>query len=257
MKTKIYINGIGSISAQEIKELFEEKVIRYNQNIIPAVSPDFKKHIPAMQLRRMSKGIKMGLTAAKTALEDADVEVPDVVITGTGQGSKIDTEKFLQEMLDREEETLSPTSFIQSTHNTIGGQIALNLACKGYNMTYSQNSASLESALIDSLLFLQEDSENTVLVGGVDEISEKITSFQVLDGQVKSEAIDNLQLLNSSTPGTIISEGAHFLTISAESTANSYAELVDVSVVNSEDPKTVSEKIQQFLLKNNRSLKQI
>lgn len=253
MKTKIYINGMGSISAQEINDLFEEKVIQYNENIIPALTPDFKKHIPPMQLRRMSKGIKMGLTAAKTALQDANVKVPDAVITGTGQGSKIDTEKFLQEMLDREEETLSPTSFIQSTHNTIGGQIALNLECKGYNMTYSQNSASFESALFDAKLYLNEDPENSVLVGSIDEISEKITSFQTLDGQVKSQEINNFQLLENKTPGTIISEGAHFFTISAEITANSYAELVDVSVVNSEDSTEVSVKIQQFLQKNNRS----
>ena len=50
---------------------------------------------------------------------------------------------------------LTPTSFIQSTHNTVGGQIALELQCKGYNFTYVHGSNSFESALLDAKLQLE------------------------------------------------------------------------------------------------------
>lgn len=248
MKTKVYINGIGGISAQAEENFKTGNFSVYNKNIFPAITPNFKKYIPAMQLRRMSTGLKMGLTAAKMALEDAGVEIPDAIITGTGQGAKIDTEKFLRELLDRQEEMLSPTSFIQSTHNTIGGQIALHLKCKGYNMTYSHNAASLESALIDALLVLEEDPGNHhVLAGGVDELSQILTPLQKLDGQVKEENISSMELLRSHTPGTFLSEGAHFFLLSGEKSANSYARLVDVSVLNPEKPDEIVSKVEKQL----------
>ncbi|HSI69685.1 MAG TPA: beta-ketoacyl synthase chain length factor [Gillisia sp.] len=258
MGNKIYINGTGGISAQPENAVFEGKIISYNQNIIPAKAPNYKQYIPGMQLRRMSGGIKMGLTAAKIALEEAGVEMPDAIITGTGEGCKQDTEKFLQAMLDREEEMLSPTSFIQSTHNTIGGQIALHLKCNGYNMTYSQNSASLESALIDGGLLLKEDSSiKNVLVGGVDEISEKITGFQKLDGQVKKETTSSSNLFDSETSGTIISEGAHFFSLSSEKRKTTYGVLQDVDVFQAQNSKEASEKISEFLQKNKIEIREL
>lgn len=258
MKNSIYINGISSISAQEENAVFSNVPLEYHQNIIPAVSPFFKESIPAMSLRRMSKAIKMGLSASLMALKEAGIDLPDAIITGTGQGCKQDTEKFLDELLDRNEELLSPTSFIQSTHNTIGGQIALFLKCKAYNVTYSQNSGSFEAALIDAQLHLQENAGlKNVLVGGVDEISNKITSFMYLDDQLKEKEIKNLDLLQLATPGTITSEGAHFFTISTEKNSGTYAALLDVSVFSASTPESASLKIETFLKQNSVSVEDI
>ncbi|WP_010232055.1 3-oxoacyl-ACP synthase [Gillisia marina] len=71
MGRTIYITGIGAISAQTEEAIFSERPISYNSNIFQATSPNFKKYIPAMALRRMSRAIKMGLTAGKMALKDA------------------------------------------------------------------------------------------------------------------------------------------------------------------------------------------
>lgn len=247
----MYINGIAGISAQNEELFLSGKALEYNQNIFPALSPDYKKHIPAMALRRMSKAVKMGFTTAKMALEDAGSSDPEAIITGTGQGCKQDTEKFLEAMFAQNEELLSPTSFIQSTHNTVGGQIALSLNCKSYNVTYTQNSGSLESALIDAQLqFMEHPHFRSVLVGGVDEVSETITSFLYLDQQLKQEEIKNLDLLKSTTPGTITSEGAHFFSISAERTEHTYARLVDTSLFGAESSADVRGKILNFLSDN-------
>lgn len=252
MKPKIYINGISSISAQNLD--FEENPVSYHKTIFPAISPNYKEFIKPMALRRMSKAIKMGITSAKVALNEAKIENPDAIITGTGEGCKQDTERFLENLIDQDEELLSPTSFIQSTHNTIGGQIALNLGCKNYNVTYTQNSASLESALLDAEMQLLETSEKkSVLVGGVDELSEKITQFRTLDGQLKSVDIHNLDLLKEDSTGTITSEGSHFFTLSTEKDNKSYAEFRDVSIKNSIQPEKINDEVEIFLNKNNIS----
>ena len=236
MKPKIYINGISSISAQNLD--FEENPVSYHKTIFPAISPNYKEFIKPMALRRMSKAIKMGITSAKVALNEAKIVNPDAIITGTGEGCKQDTERFLENLIDQDEELLSPTSFIQSTHNTIGGQIALNLGCKNYNVTYTQNSASLESALLDAEMQLLE-------------ISEKITQFRALDGQLKSIDIHNLDLLKEDSSGTITSEGSHFFTLSTEKNNKSYAEFRGVSIKNSIQPEKINDEVEIFLNRNN------
>src|SRR5690606_23697214 len=179
-------------------------------------------------------------TAAKMALNESGVSVPDAIITGTGQGCKQDTEKFLEEMLEQEENLLSPTSFIQSTHNTVGGHIALNLKCNSYNVTYTQNSGSLESALIDAQLLFREFPKGIkVLAGGVDEISLTITEFLYRDGQLKQEEIVNTQLYDHPTPGTITSEGAHFFLLSSEKDQATYSRLIDVELFHANNSSEV------------------
>lgn len=254
MNNRIYINGVAGISAQTEEDVFSNTPRDYHTNIFPAVTRNYKEFIPVMALRRMSTAVKMGLTAALIALKDAGIEMPDAIITGTGQGCKQDTEKFLNEMLDKDEALLAPTSFIQSTHNTIGGQIALNLNCNAYNVTYSQNSASLELALTDAvLLFNEQPAPSNVLVGGVDEISEDITSFMYLDGQLKKDEILNLDLLNTQSEGTITSEGAHFFTISSSRNEKTYAELLDISIFNADNDEIVVAEIVAFLEQNSLS----
>lgn len=257
MSKKIHITGMGAIAAQTEEAIFSEKPLIYKSNIFQAISPNFKEYIPVMALRRMSKAIKMGLTAGKMALQDANVQNPDAIITGTGEGCKQDTEKFLENLLQQQEELLTPTSFIQSTHNTVGGQIALNLNCSGYNVTYSQERASLESALLDSLLLLSEKpSINSVLVGGVDEVSSKITSFGYLNGFLKQQEIENLSLFSHNSSGTITSEGAFFFHLSSN-TKNSYAELKAVTNFNNNSSLEISEKIIEFLSKNHVTLEDL
>ncbi|MGY5847261.1 beta-ketoacyl synthase chain length factor [Salegentibacter sp. HM20] len=256
MGSKIYINGIASISSQPADATEEKDFMVYHQNIIPALDPDYKQFIKPMALRRMSKAVKMGISASRMALSDAGVEMPSAIITGTGQGCKQDTEKFLQEMLEREEELLSPTAFIQSTHNTVGGQIALHLKCKKHNLSYSQNSGSLESAILEAqLIFAENDEPQSVLVGGVEEISEKITGFMKLDGQIKQDRIKNFDLLQNQTSGTIVSEGAHFFVLGSTANPGSYAELLDSQLHLT--VKNIDQTIEKFLSKNQMKLEDI
>ena len=98
MKPKIYINGIASISCQNEGAFENLNFTEYRRNIIPSVDLNFKEFINPMALRRMSKVVKMGLAASKIVMSDAQLEMPGAIITGTGQGCKQDTEKFLETM---------------------------------------------------------------------------------------------------------------------------------------------------------------
>ncbi len=131
------------------------------------LSPNYKDYIEGGLLRRMSKILRMSVACAKDSLQQAKLDQPDSIVVGTGLGCLQDTEKFLNTFLTVEG-LLPPTSFIQSTHNTIAGQISLSIGNHGYNMTHTQNTLSFEHALIDTELLLQE-SDYQVLVGAADE----------------------------------------------------------------------------------------
>ncbi|RNC65213.1 beta-ketoacyl synthase chain length factor [Proteiniphilum sp. X52] len=141
--------------------------------------PDYKEWIKeAGSRRRMSRIVKMGVTAGLQCLQNMAVK-PEAIITATGLGCLADTEKFLQSIGSLNEELLSPTPFIQSTFNTIGAQIALLSDNKAYNSTYVHRAFSFESALLDGMMQLQTGNADSVLVGAVEELTP--TVFYILE----------------------------------------------------------------------------
>ncbi len=229
-----YINGISNISAQPttVSTTFLEEIVGHKEVIIRAFDPDYKTFIKPAAMRRMSKSVKMGVVASKMALEAADIVMPDAIITGTGMGCRQDSERFLENVLHNDEQFLTPTLFIQSTHNTVGGQIALGLGCKGYNVTYVQGAVSFETSVIDAQLLLTESPEQHILVGAIDEIAKNSTKLDILNGQLKQGECDWLTILSSGTSGTICSEGATFMVLGAEQSNKSLAQIKAVTTIN-------------------------
>jgi len=128
-----------------------------------------RQYISAGEARRMSLLMKASTLSSMQALREAGIECPDAIITATAYGMLETSEKFLTDMLENGEETLSPTLFMQSTHNTLSSAIAIRLKCHGYNMTYSQGSDSLRWALRDATRLIETGRARTVLVGLHDE----------------------------------------------------------------------------------------
>ncbi len=251
---KAFITGTGNISPQKTfdNESFLKEVVSQPGQRLTCIEPDYEKLIESRLLRRMSRIIRMSWSAAKICLDDANVQMPDAIVTGTGMGCLEDTEKFLTAIYESGERLLPPTPFIQSTHNTIGAQIALMLQCTNYNMTYTQRGISFENALLDGLSLLNEPGFNNVLVGGFDEMTaNQITLYNRLK-YYKNEIPDNLELLNHKTPGTIAGEGNAFFMISREKGKSSYACIHDVTTFNDPpDNAFVHSQINSFLAKNN------
>ena len=213
---KIYIRSTGNISPQNTYEqtAFLQKPIWYDSNRLHAVLPDYKGLIDAKLIRRMSRIIKMGVAAALQCLKAGDVQIPDAIITGTAYGCLEDTENFLKRLIENEEEMLSPTAFIQSTHNTVAAQIALLISCHNYNNTFVSKGFSFENALLDAQMLLLENNVHNILVGGVDELTD--TSFKILSrfGLYKKETFNTAHLYTDTSRGTVAGEGASFFLLS-------------------------------------------
>lgn len=130
-----------------------------------------RQYVKPMEARRMGKLMKAALLSSLRALEEAGVECPDAIVTGTRFGCLENSERLLEQLRTDGEAATSPTYFMQSTHNTISSAIAIKLGCHGYNMTYTQGTDSLAWALRDARLLLASGRCHSVLVGCHDESS--------------------------------------------------------------------------------------
>lgn len=174
---RAFVNTISSVSHQDS---FRNDHLLSGLRPLDAetdiVSPDYKAYIQPAALRRLSPVLRMGLTAAMECEQQAG-QAFDAISVGTALGCLRDTEKFLVTFHTATSDVLSPTAFIQSTHNTIGGQISLGLNNHAYNMTHTQNNLSFEVALLDALLCLEEGKTN-VLVGAAEEKIDFLEQFR-------------------------------------------------------------------------------
>ena len=256
---KTYINGLGCISAQKTFEssFAEEFECNVNDNVLPVKTPVYKDFIPPAAIRRMAKGVKNGIVAANLAMKEANVENLAAIITGTGMGCIEDSDKFLKALLDNNEEFLTPTSFIQSTHNTVGSQIALGIQCKAYNFTYVNAAVSFESALLDAKMQFEANEVAAILVGGVDEMSDYTSKLFQLAGIIKPESEAPFDVLNARTKGTVYSEGATFFVLENVKKPNTYAEIVDIDMVNVLAVDEIQNRVKDFLKTNNLESKDI
>lgn len=221
----MYIKAAAGISPQVSFEQILQSPASYTGNRLSCAEPDYTTLIDARMIRRMSRIIKMGVAAAKDCLQQAGVQDPGAIITGTAYGCLADTELFLSKMVENNEALLTPTSFIQSTHNTVGAQIALMLKCHNYNNTFVHRGFSFESALLDAISLLHERSVEDVLVGSVDEITDTSHTLLSRFGLYKHDLDSNLQLFQASSKGTIAGEGASFFLLANTPSGNDYAKL--------------------------------
>jgi 3-oxoacyl-[acyl-carrier-protein] synthase II len=245
-----YINGIGLISPQKTSETkeFLPEIVEYTADYLKCIEPVYRNYIDPIQLRRMSRLIKMGIASAKMSMADAGWRMqdagfgmrdagngmpdagfgmPDAIITGTGLGSVEDTEKILGE-ITKEERFLNPTPFIQSTYNTISSQVAIHLKCHNYNSTYVHRTFSFESGLIDGLMQLEEQTAANILVGAIDEMTMNHLQITRRTGQWKMSPVSNLKLFEDHAPGALAGEGAAFFVLGSEKAESTYTNLKDV-----------------------------
>ena len=166
---------------------------------------DFKELVADASLRRrMSRIVKMGVACGLKCAEGLAPETIDGIITATGLGCLADTEKFMESIVVNSERLLNPTPFIQSTFNTIGGQIALLRGIHSYNVTYVHRGLSFESALIDAAMQVAEGRRN-ILLGAVDEITPSSADIQRRLGMTRQYELGegaNFFLINAATPGS-------------------------------------------------------
>lgn len=259
MKKSVYINSVGSVSAQKTynNSEFLEEITDYNATELKVAAPDYKAYIPPAAARRMAKGIKMSTVSSQTALREAGLKNVDAIIVGTGLGCLDDSAKFVGDIINNEEQYLTPTRFIQSSHNTVAGQIALGLDCKGYNFTYVNSAVSFESSLLDAQMQLENEEAKNILVGGVDELVDHHVQSHRLINHFKTEPETLAGLLESKTEGALMAEGSHFFILSNEKQDSTYAELVGIEIYNILSQQQLSGQIESFLNDHNTTINDI
>jgi 3-oxoacyl-[acyl-carrier-protein] synthase II len=229
-----YINGVGAVSPQKsFADALSSESLVHHGNQLHCQEPDYTIFVDARHLRRLSRIVKLSVAASSRAVQDAGPTVIDGVLVGTGWGCIEDTVNFLQKMVENQEEALSPTAFIHSTHNTIAAQVAFQLKCKGYNTTYSHRNISFESALLDAALLLSEMPQQTLLVGGVDELT--TTSFSILsrfDLFKQSPEFNSDALFLPNSAGTVAGEGSVFFTVSSIRNEHSYCRVTAIQTLS-------------------------
>lgn len=255
----LYITGLGNISPQKTwdNNHFLEEVTNLETNCLRCQDLNYKEYIAGDMVRRMSRIIKMGVAAAKICLTDAECTMPDSIITGTGLGCIEDTEKFLTNLIRGHEEFLTPTSFIQSTHNTVNAQIALLLKCHNYNFTYVHRGFSFESALLDSFIRINSGESGTVLLGGMDEMTPNTFAILQRLGHYKRKPVNNLGLLKDHSRGAIAGEGAAFFLLSSMSGKKNYAKIEGLDTFYKPDTDKIPAHISSFLERSGKKIDEI
>ena len=232
MEKKLYIRSSGMISPQPTFGMEQplNRLSIYDGTMMSAIEPDYKNILDKNAIRRMSRIIRMGVAASLECMTNSGIKEPDAIITGTAFGCLEDTVTFLHKMVENKEEMLTPTAFIQSTHNTIGSQIAMLLKCHGYNNTFVHRGLSFEQAVLDARLLLDEGNIKHVLVGGIDELTD--TSHAILKrfGLYHREG-NSAALLQHPGKGTMAGEGAGFFLLTAEESPHNVAAFDHISMI--------------------------
>jgi 3-oxoacyl-[acyl-carrier-protein] synthase II len=260
IKMEAFIRSTGCISPQLTYDnsVFLNKIKPLEALFVRCEEPNYKEFIQPMQLRRMGRILKMGVTAAGICLKEAGVEVPDAIITGTGLGLVQDTEKFLTSILENDEKFLTPTSFIQSTHNTVGAHIAVMLNCNNYNFTYVHSNISFESALLDSLMQLEENPDKNILLGGLDEMTEMYYKVTQKAGMWRNYIHESESSGKTNPENVITGEGATYFLLTGKESPYNYSRFLDTTnFFKPLNTEAIESWIKQFIEKNHLTLKDI
>lgn len=142
-----------------------------------------KQFISPMESRRMGKLMKAAHLVSLRALQKANLTCPDAIITATSRGMLETSLQFLDDINQLDEETLKPTLFMQSTHNTLSSAIAIRTKCYGYNSTYSHGDDSFTWAMRDAERLIKTGKAKSVLVGSFDESTTEFSKIAERSGE--------------------------------------------------------------------------
>jgi 3-oxoacyl-[acyl-carrier-protein] synthase II len=252
-KATHFINGVGIITPQKTfdPDVFLTEISQYDKNVLTCVSPDFKAYINPIQMRRLSRMLRIGLSAATICLRNSKITMPDGIITATGYGFLDETAKFLGELLKQGEKQLTPTYFMQGTSNALAGLVALTIKCTRYNNTYASKGIAFENALTDAMMQLNENPSLNFLIGSYDEAAEVQYKASMRASHFKTEFINNLSLFDSTTKGSIQGEGSAFFMLSGTPSSSTLCVMRDMDVVYKPEGRELQDALDNFLAINN------
>lgn len=231
--------------------------LRPNSACCDSQEPDYSQYLNPMASRRMGKLFKRAIVTAVDVMRKGQKEQVDAIVTGSGLGCIEHTEKFLHAMLDNDEECLSPTHFMQSTHNTISSQMALHLKCHGYNCTYSHRGTSFDNSLLDVLTQMQLGDIHSALVCGHEEMTPDYFKMLGKIGYWKHSDINEENLRKHNSIGSFSGSCSLGLLISDISEEQNMCALQGLEILYKPSKQQLHDALQKLLQHANISLNDI
>lgn len=252
MKQNIKIAGIGIISAcgrgiESYDDALRQgwlspafvEIPSASDKLFPIylVKPEtIKDNSISRKIRRADRFGKMAVLAAWDAVQDSGIgnksadRNPSIgIIVSTAFGPHTTTFRFLDDILDYGDASVSPTIFSHSVHNAAASYIASVLDIHGPTLTLTQFAFSFHQALILAQIWLNEGRCKYVLVGSVDEcgaVMEYICSQKLQiakDGMIKPFNF-------SASPVAVPGEGSVFFLMTREKSIKKYCSLTGVEI---------------------------
>jgi len=245
----MYIRDLRCISPQRTFEgdgLFTEGAIVHSGSQYWAEEPSYAGTIPNGLLRRMGKSVRLATGAAMPLLTEHAV---DGIIIGSTDGGMEDCHRFLNQVIEYNEGTLTPTTFVQGSPSAVAGGLALMAKNSGYNNTHANKGISFENGLMDAWLLMQEGAVSSMMVGCVEEISPAQYRIETLAGYIKQDEVRADELFQSTTAGAVNGEGAAMFVLQ-NSSENALAEIVDFDMLSFPALDDLQAKATQMLERN-------
>ncbi|MBU2912517.1 beta-ketoacyl synthase chain length factor [Reichenbachiella agariperforans] len=242
----MYIKAATAISPQHTVDgsLFTEGVTAWTGNKCYAAEPSYIEMIPRALLRRMNKAVRMGVGAGLMTLQGQGTQ--DGIVLGTANGGIDDSFKFLRQILEYDEGTLTPTNFVQSTPNAVAGSLAMMTKNTGYNITHVNYGLAFEAALLDAMMLFEEGQVKSLLLGGLEEISDHNFNMDLQAGWFKTDEVNDTELFVSQTAGTVKGEGATMFVID-DDPEHALAQVLAVDQMNFATQLSLQDRAAQIL----------
>lgn len=149
-----------------------------------------KNYIAPMKMRRMNGLSRLGVSAAKLAIDDCGAAPGEStgVALGTAFGPVQTSVDYMREYVEKGAALAPPQLFAESVANAPGSHIAIEWNLRGFNVTVTQRESSALAAAMYAASQLMKGTATAALIGGVEEANEML--FSVLDriGALSDEA---------------------------------------------------------------------
>ena len=136
--------------------------------------PDFdpSAHFTLMQLSGIERFSQMALVAARQAVEDSALAVPEQerhragVYMGTGMGGATTLDESYEELYLRENPRIRPFSVLLTMNNAAASHISIAYQLQGANVTYSTACSSSAIAIGEACRQIRHGYADVMLAGG-------------------------------------------------------------------------------------------
>ncbi|OGX14392.1 MAG: hypothetical protein A2351_03885 [Omnitrophica bacterium RIFOXYB12_FULL_50_7] len=210
-----------------------------NESRVPSTAPASCHRIPSevledrevlWDIRRADRFSKIAVLGAYDAMRDGDSRDGSVgIIVCTGLGPHATTFRFLDDILDYGDASVSPTIFSHSIHNAAASYIAKILKCTGPTLTVTQFHFSFQQALLLAGAWMSEGRCEHVLVGCVEECGSVMESIYGYKLKVGTNSGMHLSACgNKSSTG--LGEGSVFFLVTSDPARRKYGVFSDVSL---------------------------